>query len=88
MGDGGSVGCAGPGTAWTPGTDPTASSPDCGYVYRNSSAGASGGKFAITVTVTWQVTWVGAGRAGTIPGLTTTATLGVQVQESQAVLAN
>ncbi|MBN1171228.1 MAG: hypothetical protein JXA67_03560, partial [Micromonosporaceae bacterium] len=37
LGEGGSVTCAGPGTAWTVGTDPLAASPDCGYTYRCSS---------------------------------------------------
>lgn len=87
MGDGGSVVCKGPGTAWRPGTDPMASSPDCGYTYRRSSAGAAGGRFTVAVTVSWVVTWVGAGQAGTIPGLSTTGTVRVAVQESQAVIS-
>jgi hypothetical protein len=87
MGDGGSVVCSGPGTAWRPGSDPAAGSPDCGYTYRRSSAGAAGGKFSVTVTVTWEVTWAGAGESGTIPGLTTTGTVQVPVQESQAVIS-
>jgi hypothetical protein len=88
MGDGGSVVCAGPGTAWQPGTDPLRSSPDCGYTYRRSSAGASGSAFAVTVTITWEVTWAGAGQSGTVPGLTTTGTVPVRVQESQAVITH
>lgn len=87
MGDGGSVVCAGPGTAWQPGMDPAATSPDCGYTYRRSSAGAAGGRFAVTVAVTWEVTWAGGGASGTIPGLTTTSTVRVPVQESQAVIS-
>jgi hypothetical protein len=86
MGDGGSVVCDGPGTAWGPGTDPAAASPDCGYTYRRSSAGAAGGRFAVSVAVTWVVTWAGAGQTGTIPGLTTMGTVWVAVQESQAVI--
>jgi hypothetical protein len=86
MGDGGSLTCSGPGTAWRPGTDPASASPDCGYRYRRSSASAPGARFTVTVTVTWEVTWAGAGRAGTIPGLLTTGTLPVRVQESQAVI--
>jgi hypothetical protein len=87
MGDGGSVLCDGPGTPWRPGNDPAAASPDCGYTYRRSSAGAADGKFSVTVTVTWRVTWAGAGGSGTIPGLTTTGTVQVPVQESQAVIS-
>jgi hypothetical protein len=87
MGDGGSVRCAGPGTAWRPGIDPARPSPDCGYAYRRSSALAAGGRFTVTVTVAWEVTWVGAGESGTIPGLTTTGTVRVPVAESQAVIS-
>jgi hypothetical protein len=87
MGDGSTVVCAGPGTAWKPGTDPATASPDCGYTYRRSSAGASGARFTITVTVAWIVTWAGGGESGTIPGLTTAGTLRVPVQESQAVIS-
>jgi hypothetical protein len=87
MGDGGSVVCNGPGTEWKPGTDPSAASPDCGYTYRRSSIGAAGGRFAVSVAVTWVVTWAGAGQAGLIPGLTTTGAMRVAVQESQAVIS-
>ncbi len=86
MGDGDSVVCNGPGTAWKPGTDPASSSPDCGYTYHRSSAGAAGNKFTVAVTISWNVTWAGAGKSGTIPGLATTGTVQVPVQESQAVI--
>jgi hypothetical protein len=87
MGDGSTRTCDGPGTAWTAGTDPKAASPDCGYVYLHSSAGAPGGTYTVTVTVTWQVTWEGAGQTGTVPGLETTGQLQTRVQESQAVIS-
>ncbi|GAA4466346.1 hypothetical protein [Phytohabitans houttuyneae] len=87
MGDGGSVVCHGPGTVWRPGTDPAASSPDCGYAYRRSSVGTPGNRFTVTVTIAWEVTWAGAGQSGTIPGLTTTGSIRVPVQESQAVIS-
>jgi hypothetical protein len=86
MGDGSRT-CAGRGTAWSPGTDPSAASPDCGYVYRRSSASAPGDAFTITVTVTWDVTWAGAGQTGTVPGLTTTGNANAVVQESQALIS-
>ena len=88
MGTGATTVCTGPGTPWTPGTDPMLTSPDCGYTYTHSSAGAPGGVFTVTVTVTWEVTWAGAGESGTVPGLTTTASVPVTVQESQAVVTN
>ena len=86
MGDGVTVTCSGPGTPWTSGTNPAKASPDCGHVYRRSSAGAPGGHYAVTVTVTWEVTWAGAGQSGTVPGLTTTGQVQTRVQESQAVV--
>jgi hypothetical protein len=88
MGNGESVVCHGPGTPWRSGTDPVAASPDCGYRYSLSSAGAPGGAFTLTVTISWQVTWAGAGLAGTIPGLTTTGAAQVRVAESQTVITH
>ncbi len=84
MGDGSTHVCDGPGTAWTAGTDPRAESPDCGHVYRRSSAG---GSFTVSATVSWQLTWAGAGQTGTVPGLVTTGQLQTRVQESQAVIS-
>jgi len=86
MGDGTTETCTGPGTAWTSGTDPAKASPDCGHVYRRSSANAPGATYTVTVTVTWEVTWAGAGQTGTVPGLTTTGQVQTRVQESQAVI--
>ena len=87
MGDGSTRTCDGPGTAWSPGTNPATASPDCGYVYRRSSANAPGGTYTVVVTVTWTVTWAGAGQTGTVPGLETTGRLLTRVQESQAVVS-
>jgi len=78
-GDGASVTCSGPGTAWTAGRDATAPSPTCGHTF------TSPGWYPVTVTVTWNVSWAGGGVTGTAPGMTTTATLTVQVVERPAV---
>ncbi|MFD0635394.1 hypothetical protein ACFQ9X_31425 [Catenulispora yoronensis] len=85
-GDGTSTVCTGPGTQFTPGTDPKASSPDCGHTYRTSSGGALGGKFQVTAMIGWRVDWIGAGQAGTLNDLTTTATVPVTVQQSPAIV--
>jgi len=74
-GDGASITCSGPGTAWTPGRDATAASPTCGHTFTGP------GSFAVTVTVSWNVSWAGGGVTGTAPGMTTTASLTVQVVE-------
>jgi hypothetical protein len=86
LGDGSSVVCAGPGTVWTAGTDPRAASPDCGHLYTRSSAGMPGDAYPVTVTVTWAVTWAGAGQTGTVAGLTTTGAVQVRVAEIQTLI--
>lgn len=84
-GDGASVTCTGPGTAWTAGDDPRAASPTCGHTYSRSSAGAPGNQFTLSATVTWHVTWVGGGQNGAVPDMQTTTTVAVAVGESQTV---
>ncbi len=78
-GDGVSVTCSGPGTAWTPGRDAMSPSPTCGHTF------TSPGSYPVTATVTWAVSWAGGGVAGTAPGMTTTATVPVQVVERPAL---
>jgi hypothetical protein len=85
-GDGTSATCAGPGTPFASGTDPKASSPDCGHTYRTSSGTAPGGKYQVSATITWQVTWAGTGGNGVLNGLATTATVPVTVLQSQAII--
>lgn len=85
MGEGGTVGCTGPGTPFTPGANPRAASPDCGYTYHRSSAGHPNDGFMVSATVHWSVGWSGAGQSGTFPDLTTTGTTSFHVVESQAL---
>lgn len=63
MGDGATVTCTGPGTPYK-GSVGMAESPTCGHVYSKSSARASGGKYRVTATSTWTVSWEGGGEAG------------------------
>ena len=88
MGNGADVTCHGSGTAYTASARPTDPSPDCGYTYHESSATQPGSAFVVSATVHWSVAWVGGGQTGTLPGLTTTATLRVPVAESQALNTN
>jgi len=74
--DGASMSCTGPGTAWSTGTDPRAPSPTCGHTF--TTAGA----VTVSVTVTWNVSWVGGGTSGTVPALASTSTVATQVRES------
>ncbi|MEV4706769.1 hypothetical protein [Actinoplanes sp. NPDC049316] len=83
-GDGGSRQC-GKGTAWTAGTDPASASPDCGHTYTSPSRSSPSGKYTVTATITWRITWSGGGATGTEPDLTSTADVPVQVVEASAV---
>jgi hypothetical protein len=60
-------------------------SPDCGYTYHSSSAGQPGQAYSVTAIVHWTITWSGAGQGGTFPDITTQATVGFRVAESQAI---
>jgi hypothetical protein len=87
-GDGGrAVTCAGPGRRWRPGLSESASS--CRYAYGRSSAGEPDLNFDASVTVTWEVSWVGAGGANsTLPPMSTTTTFPVAVTERQSVVTD
>lgn len=85
MGDGATVTCSGPGTAFESGGDPSAASPDCGHTYRSSSAGQASAGFPVTATVRWTVTWSGAGDGGTFPDLDSTITTTFRVAEVQVL---
>lgn len=63
MGDGNTVTC-GLGTPYAGGAE--TSSPDCGYVYAQASSRhvPDGGRWPITATSTWTVTWSGGGLSG------------------------
>ncbi|HEU0089855.1 MAG TPA: hypothetical protein VFQ77_19770 [Pseudonocardiaceae bacterium] len=85
MGDGTEVTCTSAGTPFPAGTDPAASSPDCGHTYRFSSLGRPGDAFPVVATVFWSVRWSGAGQSGVFDGLTTTSEAAFTVVESQSV---
>lgn len=85
-GDGSSMVCRGAGTAFRTRVDrPAAASPDCGHTYLRSSAGRPDGVFRLTAVVEWSVSWAGGGRAGVLPGLTSTSSVSLRVAESQAL---
>ncbi|MGG8410359.1 ATP/GTP-binding protein [Streptomyces sp. 12297] len=85
MGDGSSVTCSGPGTAYTAarGLSP---SPDCGHLYRRPSSEQPGIKYQGTATTTWTVDWavVGGGQSGQLTETRQTA-FAVSVGELQVV---
>jgi hypothetical protein len=65
MGDTNTVICKTAGTPYEPSFG-RQKSPDCGHVYRKSSADKPGRKFTVSATSDWVVTWSGAGQTGTI----------------------
>jgi hypothetical protein len=85
MGDGASVTCNGPGTPWATGMDPAKASPTCGHTYTSVPGG---GRATVRTTVTWQISWAGGGSTGTVPDLTTTSAMDLQVKESGALNSN
>ena len=85
MGNGATVTCKGPGTAFG-GGNPAEASPTCGYTYHQSSAGQPGGAYGVTVTITWDITWAGDGGAGgALAPLQTAGAAEFRVAESQAL---
>ena len=86
MGDGRSVTCLGPGTAYDP-SQPNATT-DCSYTWRKSSAGQPGGAYQVTATLYYRVTWSatgapGGGSLGLVAG--PSAHVAVRVAESEAI---
>jgi hypothetical protein len=58
------VTCDGPGTAYQPNVPLSAQHTDCSYTYDQPSTGQPGNAYAASVTVLWNVSWVGSGGAG------------------------
>ena len=85
LGDGSTLTCAGAGTPYTPGGTPAAASPDCGHTYLEPSLGQPGGRYPVTVTTRWQISWAGAGQAGVLPELSRTAAGSLRVAEVQTL---
>jgi len=84
LGDGQSVSCRGPGTPWRRGLSEDASS--CTHTYRSSSASRPGGTFSLEATVTLEVSWTSnVTGGGTLPAITRSSTLAVEVGEIQAI---
>ncbi|MCX5327800.1 ATP/GTP-binding protein [Streptomyces sp. NBC_00140] len=71
MGDGATVTCTGPGTAYQA-SDGMAKSPTCGHVYTTTSANEPGGRFALSATSSWTINWQVTGGGGGAGQLTET----------------
>jgi hypothetical protein len=85
MGDGGSAVCTTPGTPYQK-SYADRSSPDCGYRYSKVSTGKPGGRFTVTATSSWEVTWhASTGQNGALPVETRTSVTTARVGELQVV---
>jgi hypothetical protein len=89
MGDGQQVTCNRPGTPFNPNVDYFDQTPDCGYVYKRSSASYPGHVVRVTATLYYRATWSaagapGGGDLGTISR--TSAPVLVSVNEIQTVI--
>jgi hypothetical protein len=85
LGDGNSVTCANPGTAYEPRFG-MAASPTCGYVYSTPSSTPAHphGRYTITATTYWTVDWTGGGQSGVLTPTSRSAT-SVEIGEVQVV---
>ncbi|CAI9413371.1 hypothetical protein HIDPHFAB_02003 [Nocardioides sp. T2.26MG-1] len=85
MGDGATVKCPTAGTPYKSAYGNT-KSPDCGHVYEKSSSKQTGGKYTVTATSDWVITWEGAGQTGTIRLNGLTRTVAIAVGEAQVLV--
>ncbi len=85
MGDGTEVTCTGAGTAYKPSYG-RAKSPDCGHTYEKSSSKKPDGKYTVTATSDWVITWEGAGQTGTIRLNGLTRSTAISVGEAQVLV--
>lgn len=83
MGNGDTLTCAGPGAPYDP-TGPGSS--DCQYAFPRSSGRASDGRFTVSATVVWRVSWsAGDGSGGDLGTVRRTTSFPVAVAEIQAL---
>jgi hypothetical protein len=94
MGDGGTVVCSGPGTPYNINQPADDQQTNCSYTYRQSSLGQpssdgdpNDGAFEVAATITWSVAWTatGAPGGGTLPGLKTSSTVPVRVEQVESI---
>ncbi|MHB2023191.1 MAG: hypothetical protein ACYCO3_07680 [Mycobacteriales bacterium] len=88
--------CSGPGTPYDPNEPASSQQSYCTHTYTRSSASQpqrgpnpNDRYFTVTVTVTWQVSWVGSGGlAGTLPAITRSYHFPLQVFERETVVSS
>ena len=86
MGDGATVVCRTAGTPYARSYGATPS-PDCGHVYERSSSRQNGGRYTVTATSTWVVTWAGGGQSGAIRIDDLRSTVEIAIGEGQVLVS-
>ena len=87
MGDGKTVRCEGPGTAYSKAMG-VKDSPDCGHRYRKTSREQADCKYKVTATAEWDITWQSTlGHTGQI-AMTQQAATQMQIGEAIPVLVD
>jgi hypothetical protein len=84
------VSCRGPGTVYQPKLPLSAQHTDCSYTYDQPSAGQPGNAYQASVTVSWNISWVGSGGAGgeVAAGLTATTPMTLAVAAGEALVTS
>jgi hypothetical protein len=94
LGDGSSLTCEGPGSAYRTDLPSAAQQTSCSHTYQTTSLGQpspdgdpNDGAFLIAATVDWQVAWTaqGAPGGGNLPPLSTTAAANLRVEQVESV---
>ena len=85
MGDGTVVTCHGPGTPYAASYGDQAS-PDCGHRYQRSSAGQPDGRYAVTATSHWDISWTASTGASGVIRLTRIANTYLRIGEMQVLV--
>ncbi|WP_432049919.1 hypothetical protein [Verrucosispora sp. NA02020] len=85
MGDGNSVTCTKPGTPYQPSYG-NKRSPDCGTDgYRHSSSTQAGGRYTVTATTSWLITWNGGGGNTGSQSIELSSTATIDIDELQVI---
>lgn len=85
MGDGNKVVCRSAGTPYEAAYGKQ-QSPDCGHVYQESSSTKTNGKYTVTASSDWVISWQGAGQTGTIRLNGLTRSVAIAVGEAQVLV--
>ncbi len=81
MGDGSTVTCEGPGTAYDPSVPDSAQSTDCSHTYQHDGA------YTVLATIVWTVSWTATnGQGGTLPNVQRSTQFSLDVEQRQAVI--